>query len=263
MSPEDGGGPRSRAGGQPQRGRLQVETSAKRVRVFLGGQLAADSYQPWLVWEKPYYPAYYLPIKDVLAELVPTGRTERSPSRGDGSVYTVRVGKAEAPDAGLRYENSPIPELRDLVRLEWGAMDAWFEEDEEVFTHPRNPYHRVDILDSSRRVRVEVDGVTVAESSRPRVLFETSLPPRFYLPKLDVRLDLLERSDHVTHCPYKGQASYWSVRAGETLHPNLVWSYPSPFAESQKIAGLLAFWDERVEVFLDGARQDRPTTPFS
>lgn len=245
------------------RGGVRVETCAKRVRAFLGGQLVADSYQPWLVWEVPYYPAYYLPVKDLRAELVPTGRVEPSPSRGDGSIYTVRVGQAEAPGAALRYEDSAIPELRDLVRLDWGAMDAWFEEDEEVFTHPRNPYHRVDILDSSRHVRVEVDGVTVAESRRPRVLFETSLPPRFYLPKLDLQQRLLEPSDHATHCPYKGRASYWSVRVGETLHPNLAWSYPTPLPESHKIAGLVAFWDEKVDVFLDGVHQDRPKTPFS
>jgi uncharacterized protein (DUF427 family) len=245
------------------RGRVRVETSPKRVRVLLGGQLVADSYEPWLVWEVPYYPAYYLPVKDVQAELVPTGRTEHSPSRGEGSVYTVRSGGAEAPDAALRYEDSPIPELRDLVRLQWGAMDAWLEEDEEVYTHPRSPYARVDILDSSRQVRIEVDGVTVAESTHPRVLFETGLPPRYYLPKPHVRLDLLEPSDKVTHCPYKGQASYWSVRAGGTLHPDLAWSYPAPLPESQKVAGLVAFWDEKVDVFLDGVRQDRPRTPFS
>ncbi|HEY8473835.1 MAG TPA: DUF427 domain-containing protein [Natronosporangium sp.] len=233
------------------------------MRAFLGGQLVADSYQPWLVWEVPYYPAYYLPIKDVRAELVPTGRAERSPSRGDGTVYTVRVGGSEAVDAALRYEDSPIPELRDLVRLDWDAMDAWFEEDEEVFTHPRSPYHRIDILDSSRHVRIEVAGVTVAESSRPRVLFETNLPPRFYLPKPDLRLDLLEPSDHRTRCPYKGEARYYSVRIGDTLHPNLAWYYPSPLLESVKIAGLVAFWDEKVDVYLDGVRQDRPKTPFS
>jgi uncharacterized protein (DUF427 family) len=247
----------------PQRGQVQVETSAKRVRVFLGGQLVADSYQPRLVWEVPYYPAYYLPVEDVRAELVPTGRTERSPSRGDGAVFTVRIGGVEAPDAALRYEDSPIPELRGLVRLDWGAMDAWFEEDEQVYTHPRNPYARVDILDSSRHVRVEVDGTTVADSTHPRALFETGLPPRFYLPMLDVRLGLLEPSDRVTHCPYKGQASYWSVRAGDTLHPDLAWSYPTPLPESQKIAGLVAFWDEKVDVYLDGVHQERPKTPFS
>jgi uncharacterized protein (DUF427 family) len=246
-----------------QRGRVRAETTAKRVRVFLGGQLVADSYQPWLVWEVPYYPAYYLPLEDVRAELVPTGRTERSPSRGDGSVYAVRVGGAEAKDAALRYEDSPIPELRGLVRLEWGAMDAWFEEDEEVFTHPRSPYARVDILDSSRHVRIEVDGVAVAESTHPRVLFETGLPPRFYLPQPHVRRDLLEPSDRVTHCPYKGQARYWSVRVGDTLQPDLAWSYPAPLPESQKVAGLIAFWDEKVDVFIDGVHQQRPKTHFS
>jgi uncharacterized protein (DUF427 family) len=245
------------------RGRVRVETSAKRVRVFLGGQVVADTYQPRLVWEVPYYPAYYLPAEDVRAELVPTGRTERSPSRGDGEILTVRVAGKEAPDGALRYPDSPMPELRGLVRFDWKAMDAWFEEDEEVYTHPRDPYSRVDILDSSRHVRIEVDGVTVADSAHPRVLFETGLPPRFYLPKTAIRLNLLEPSDKVTHCPYKGQASYWSVRIGDHVYPDLAWSYPSPFAESQKIAGLVAFWDEKVDVYLDGVRQDRPKTPFS
>jgi uncharacterized protein (DUF427 family) len=245
------------------RGRVRVETSPKRVRVYLGGQLVADSYQPRLVWEVPYYPAYYFPAGDVRAELVPTGRTERSPSRGDAELLTVRVAGAEATGAALRYPDSPMPELRELVRLDWGAMDAWFEEDEEVYTHPRDPYSRVDILDSSRHVRVEVAGTTVAESTHPRILFETGLPPRFYLPRLAVRMDLLEPSDKVTHCPYKGQASYWSVRLGDTLHKDMAWSYPTPFPESQKVAGLVAFWDERVDVYLDGVHRDRPKTPFS
>jgi uncharacterized protein (DUF427 family) len=245
------------------RGRVKVETSRKRVRVFLAGHLVADSYQPRLVWEVPYYPAYYLPSGDVRAELIPTGRTEHSPSRGDGELLTVRVGDAEAKDGALRYPDSPMPELRDLVRLDWGAMDAWFEEDEEVYTHPRNPYARVDILDSSRHVRVEVDGVTVADSTHPKILFETGLPPRYYLPKPAVRMDLLEPSDTETHCPYKGQASYWSVRIGDTLHPDLAWSYRSPFPESQKIAGLIAFWDEKVDVFVDGVHQEHPKTPFN
>jgi uncharacterized protein (DUF427 family) len=245
------------------RGRVRVESSPKRVRVFLGGHLVADSYQPRLVWEVPYYPVYYFSAEDVRAELIPTGRTKHSPSRGDAEVLTVRVAGREAPEAALRYLDSPLPELKDLVRLEWGAMDAWFEEDEEVYTHPRDPYSRVDIVDSSRHVRVEVDGVTVADSDHPRVLFETGLPPRFYLPKLAVRMDLLEPSEKVTHCPYKGQASYWSVRIGDTLHRDLVWSYPAPLPESQKIAGLVAFWDEKVDVYLDGVHRDRPKTPFS
>ena len=112
-------------------------------------------------------------------------------------------------DAALAYPTSPIEELRDHVRLDWEAMDAWFEEDEEVYFHPRDPYTRVDILPSSRRVRVEVDGVTVADSHNPRILFETGLPPRYYVPKTDVRLDLLDSHRHRDRCPYKGEAEYW------------------------------------------------------
>jgi uncharacterized protein (DUF427 family) len=245
------------------RRRVRVETTAKRVRPYLGGHVVADTTRPHLVWESPYYPTYYLPVRDVRAELVPTGRTGHSPSRGDATVYTVRVGGVEAPGAALRYHDSPVPELRDLVRLEWDAMDAWFEEDEQVYTHPRSPYTRIDILDSSRHVRVEVEGVTVADSPRPRVLFETGLPPRFYLPKTDVRFDLLAASDTVTRCPYKGQAGYWSVRIGDEQRQDLAWSYPTPLPESRQIAGLVAFYDERVDVYLDGVRQERPTTPFS
>jgi uncharacterized protein (DUF427 family) len=162
-------------------------------------------------------------------------------------------------DLGVTYPDSPIEELRGTVKLEWDAMDAWFEEDEQVFVHPRDPYKRVDILASSRHVRVEVDGVTVADSIRPRILFETSLPARYYLPKTDVRLDLLEPTDTVTGCPYKGWAEYWSV-AG---HKDLAWSYRTPLPESQKVAGLISFYNEKVDIYLDGVLQDRPKSPFS
>jgi uncharacterized protein (DUF427 family) len=142
-------------------------------------------------------------------------------------------------------------------------MDAWFEEDEEVFTHARDPYTRVEILASSRHVRVQVARVTIAESQSPRLLFETGLPVRYYLPKTHARMDLLELTDNVTHCPYKGQAQSWSVRLGERLHENLAWSYATPLPESQKIAGLLAFYNEKVELYVDGVRQQRPSTKFS
>jgi uncharacterized protein (DUF427 family) len=143
-------------------------------------------------------------------------------------------------------------------------MDAWFEEDEEVFTHPRDPYTRVDILASSRHVRVEVAGVTVAESSSPRLLFETGLPARYYLPKPHVRLDLLVPTDTVSHCPYKGRAEWWSVHTPDgTVHPDLAWSYRTPLPESRQVAGLIAFYDEKVDVHVDGVRQERPRTKFS
>ena len=246
------------------RGRIRIETGAKRVRAYLGGEVVADTTAPVLVWEVPYYPTYYFPLADVHAEfLQPDGGLTRSPSRGDGQTLTVSTGNKEAPGAALRYEDSPIQELRDLIRLDWDSMDAWFEEDEQVFTHPRDPYTRVDILPSSRHVRVEVDGVTVAESTSPRLLFETGLPARYYLPKTHVRLDLLIPTDTVSHCPYKGEAEWWSVRAGDAVREDLAWSYRTPLPESQKIAGLIAFYNEKVDIYLDGELQRRPSTKFS
>jgi uncharacterized protein (DUF427 family) len=245
------------------RGRVRVERGAKRVRTYLGGHLVADTIRPLLVWEVPYYPTYYLPAADVVAELVPTGDTSHAPSRGDAEHLTVRVTGAEARDAAVRYPDSPLEEIRDHVHFDWDAMDAWFEEDEEVFTHPRDPYTRVDILASSRHVRVEVEGVTIAESTSPRLLFETGLPVRHYLPRPHVRMDLLTHTDLETHCPYKGRAEYWSVQAGGRVHENLAWSYPAPLPESQKIAGLVCFYDERVDIHVDGVLQERPVTKFS
>ena len=245
-------------------GRVRVEQGAKRVRAYLGGEVVADSVRPRLVWEVPYYPAYYFPLDDVRTDLlVPTATVTHSPSRGDAQHFTVKAGGKEAVDAALRHVDSPIEELRGLIRLDWDAMDGWFEEDEEVYTHPRDPYTRVDILASSRRVRVEVDGVVLAESTNARVLYETGLPPRWYIPKTDVRMDLLTPAGTVTHCPYKGQAQYWSVRVGDRLVEDLAWSYRTTLPESQKIAGLVAFYNEEVDLFVDDRLQERPVTKFS
>jgi uncharacterized protein (DUF427 family) len=245
-------------------GRVRVEQGAKRVRAYLGGEVVADTIRPRLVWEVPSYPAYYFPVADVQTDLlVPTATVSHSPSRGDAQHSTIKAGGREAVDAALRYVDSPIPELRDLIRLDWDAMDGWFEEDEEVYTHPRDPYTRVDILASSRRVRVEVDGVVLAESTGARVLYETGLPPRWYLPKTDLRMDLLVPTGTVTHCPYKGQAQYWSARVGNRVVADLAWSYRTTLPESQKIAGLVAFYNEEVDLFIDDQLQQRPITKFS
>jgi uncharacterized protein (DUF427 family) len=243
---------------------MRIETGAKRVRAYLGGQIVADTVHPVLVWEVPYYPTYYFPRVDVRVELRDEdGEVAHSPSRGDGRRLTVRAGDTEVPGGALQYADSPIEELRDLIRLDWDAMDAWFEEDEQVFTHPRDPHTRVDILASSRHVRVDVDGVTIAESTSPRLLFETGLPVRYYLLQTHVRLDLLMPTDTVSHCPYKGQAEYWSVHGGAKVHEDLAWSYRTPLPESQKIAGLIAFYNEKVDIYVDGELQEMPTTKFS
>ena len=227
---------------------------------MLGGTWVADTHHPLLVWDKPYYPTYYIPLVDVAeGALAQTDELRRSPSRGDAVVFDVRGGSEVARSAAYRHVESPIEEIRQAIAFEWRAMDHWFEEDEEVFVHPRDPYKRVDVLRSSRHVRVEVDGRTVAETTSPTMLFETGLPPRTYIPMSDVRLDLLTPSDTVTECPYKGAARYWSV--GE--HADIVWSYPFPTQESIKVAGLMCFYDEKVDIDVDGVRQERPTTVFS
>jgi uncharacterized protein (DUF427 family) len=246
------------------RGRVRVEQGVKRVRAYLGGQVVADTVHPLLVWEIPYYPTYYLPLADVASDvLVPTGETRHSPSRGDGQLYTVKVDAAEASSAAIRYPDSPIEQLRDAVRLDWQAMDAWFEEDEEVYVHPRDPHTRVDILPSSRAIRVELDGVVLAESTHGHVLVETGLPPRWYLPKVDVRFDLLEPTATTSMCPYKGTAEYWTATVNGVRVDDIAWSYRTPLPESERIAGLVCFYAERSDLFVDGERQERPQTKFS
>jgi uncharacterized protein (DUF427 family) len=245
------------------RGSVKMETGRKRVRTYLGGALVADTSAPVLVWEWPYFPVYYLPAADIRAELILAGKTEHSPSRGEAELLHVRAGGHTAELAAKRYPDSPLEELRGLVRLEWNSMTEWFEEDELVYTHARSPYSRVDILASSKRVRVEADGVVLAESGQPRILFETSLPPRYYLPLTDVKMELLRPSDTESHCPYKGTANYWSVDTGSKVHADIVWMYRTPLPESQKVAGLACFYDEKVDVFIDGVHQERPRTHFS
>jgi uncharacterized protein (DUF427 family) len=236
------------------RGRVRVEHGAKRIRGYVGGELVVETTRPLLVWEKPQYPTYYFAMDDVRTDLLrPEGQTSHSPSRGDAEVMTLAAGGVTRPAAALRYESSPFESLQGTVRFEWDAIDAWFEEDEQVFTHARDPYTRVDILPSSRHVRVEVDGVVVAESYKPTLLFETRLPVRYYLPKTDVRMDLLSPTEAVTHCPYKGAAEYWSLK-DDDLSGNIAWSYRTPLPESQKIAGLVAFYPDKVDIYVDEVR---------
>ncbi len=239
------------------RGAVRTEPSHKRVRIFFGGKLIVDSTDALYVWEGPNYPQYYVPMRDVAeGVLVPSPTTERSPSRGTATFFDVRAGWREAPDSAWSYGDSPFDELRGRVRFEFDAMDAWFEEDEEIFVHPRSPTTRVQILPSSRHVTVSVDGVVVAETRRPTFLYETGLRRRTYFNKLDVRMDLLTPTDTTSRCPYKGTAEYWTVTTPAGEHVDLAWGYPSPLRESEQIAGLVAFYDEKVDVTVDSQIQD-------
>ena len=242
--------------------RVKTEVASKRVRVMLGGEIVADTTSPLLVWEIPYYPTYYFPKADVKTDLlVATGETKRSPSRGEATLYTVKVNGSEG--AAYEYADPKVEALAEHVSFVWKTMDHWFEEDEEVYVHPRDPFTRVDILPSGRRVRVEIDGVTVADSTNGSFLYETNLPTRFYLPKTDVRMDLLTPTDTATHCPYKGTARYWSANVNGNLHDDIVWGYDTPLPESQKVAGLVSFYNEKVDIYVDEVLQERPKTKFS
>ena len=241
------------------RGLVRVEHGQKRVRAFVGGETVVDTTSPLLVWEGPHYPQYYLPRADVTAALVPTSTITHSPSRGDAVHFTVKAGGKELVDAAWQYTNSPLEELRDHVRFDWAAMDSWFEEDEEIIVHPRSPYTRIDILPSSRHIRVLVDGEVIADSTHPSLLFETGLPVRYYFPQDDVRMELLTPTTSSTQCPYKGTASYWSVQAGGRMLEDLAWSYPDPLPESVRAAGLVAFYNDKVDIEIDGVVQEHPT----
>lgn len=245
-------------------GRIRIEDGHKRVRVYLDGECVADSIGVKLVWEKPYYPVYYFPAADVRMELLTaSGEEERTPSRGTATLFNVKAGNKEAANAAYAYPEPKIEELTDLVAFRWNAMDAWFEEDEEVFVHARNPYTRIDALASSRHIEVKINGLTVADSTRPTLLFETGLPTRYYLPLTDVRMDLLRDSDTATFCPYKGQASYYSVEVEGELIEDIVWYYKYPVEESARVAGMVSFYNEKVDIYVDGELEDRPKTMFS
>ncbi len=246
------------------RGRVKVEPSAKRVRAYVHGVAIADTTHALLVWEVPYYPAYYVPVADVRMDLlVPTDTVTHSPSRGDARHFTVKVDDVERKDAAWQYTDSPFEELRDAIRFDWHAMDAWFEEDEEVIVHPRSPYTRASTSCRPRATYKSSSTVSYSPTRRTRVLFETGLPPRWYIPKVDVRMELLEPTDSTSQCPYKGTAEYWSVRIGDRLEKDLAWSYPTALPESERIIGLVSFYNERVDLVIDGERTERPHTKFS
>jgi uncharacterized protein (DUF427 family) len=247
--------------------KVDLEPSPRWVRVRFGGQFVADSRRVLLLRETGHVPVYYFPPADVRMDLlVPSGRTSACPHKGEAVHWHVRVGGRTAEEAAWSYikARSDSPALSGYVAFDWPKMDAWYEEDDEVYVHARDPYKRIDVLHSSRHVRVVVAGLTVADSRRPRLLFETRLPTRYYLPPADVRMDLLVPSAKETQCPYKGVASYYSVSFGDRLVPDIAWYYRHPIPECAKIENLIAFFNERVDaLYVDGELEAKPRTPWS
>jgi uncharacterized protein (DUF427 family) len=248
------------------RGLIYFEDSPRRIRATFAGETVVDSRRAKLLHEHGHLPIYYFPRDEVRMDLLePTGHSTRCPWKGEASYWSVRVGSKVSENVAWGYPN-PIagaPPIGDYLAFHWGKMDGWLEEDEPAIVHARDPYHRVDVLDTSRHVRVLVNGEVVAETRRARVLFETGLPPRWYLPPEDVRSDVLVESGSRTGCAYKGFASYWSVRAGGGEEEDLVWLYREPQREVEPIRDYLAFFNERVDIEVDGELQERPVTQWS
>lgn len=244
-----------------------VEECAKRVRVFFAGQCVADSRSVRLMHERDHLPVYYFPLQDIRDELLmPSERTTHCPRKGEARYWSVHAGNRLAEDAVWCYPE-PLPDcpgIGGLAAFDWHRMDAWFEEDEQVFVHARDPYTRIDVLGSSRRLEISLGGVAVAESQRPVLLFETGLPVRYYLPKLDVHMELLRPTDTVTACPYKGETSrYWTVAAGGETAEDAAWCYEQPNPGVIGIAGRVCFFDEKMDFIVDGEPQPRPQTAWS
>jgi uncharacterized protein (DUF427 family) len=247
---------------------LRHEPIEQRVRAHLGDEAVVDSTRALLVWEpRRVVPSYAVPVDDIRAELAgaPASDADVAGVLHPGipfSVHTtagVPVSVEDRVGAGFRLADE---DLAGYVVLDFAAFDGWFEEDERIIGHPREPFHRVDVRSSARPLRIEVDGDVVAETTGAHIVFETTLPVRFYLPREDV-LPALHPSSRRTYCPYKGEASYWSLEAGGRLRKDLAWSYEQPLPDMVRIAGLVAFWDERVDVILDGKRRPRPGGPVA
>jgi uncharacterized protein (DUF427 family) len=248
---------------------IHFEASPRRVRVKFGGEWIADSTDMVLMYEVNHLPIYYFPVKDVRLDILhPTDHTSHCQYKGDASYWTIEAGGQTSENAVWAYQ-TPFDEmtainLQDYCAFYWDRVDQWFEEDEEIFVHPRDPHKRIDTIPSSRSVKVMLGGEAVAETTRAHFLFETGLPTRYYIPAEDVRMDLLSRSDTQTRCPYKGVSSYWTANVGGQKFEDIVWSYPDPVPECPKLKGLLCFFNEQADaIFIDGKEIAKPVTKWT
>jgi uncharacterized protein (DUF427 family) len=231
----------------------------RRLRGLVAGRYVFDTTRAKYVWSWPGYPQYCIPLRDVAEGLLTDGGATMPLGIGGGRRQDLAVGDVTRPGAGWVWDDTAPEQIRGHAGFRWEALDAWFEEDEQVFVHPRNPYTRVDALRSGRPVRVEVDGAVVADAPSTVMVFETGLPTRYYLDRVHVDWTRMAATDTVTACPYKGTTSgYWSVRTDTAVHRDLAWAYDFPTRQLAPIAGLVAFYNEHVDLFVDGGRLPRP-----
>ncbi len=247
---------------QPATERGRVEPCPRRVRGYAGGELVFDTLGARYVWEIPYYPHYYVPVGDVRTQLLVDDQHPRRAQFGAFRTHSLHAG-GQVYAAAARVFDEGDGLVPGYVRFEWDSVE-WFEEDERIYGHPRSPYARLDALRSHRHVRVELDGAVLAETLSPVLLFETGLPTRYYIDPTDVSMQYLQPSRTQTTCPYKGVTSaYWSVHAGGAIHADLAWMYQYPLGAVSRIAGLIAFYNEKVDIAVDGVRLPRPVTHMS
>ena len=244
-----------------------VEPAPRRVRATLGGEQIFDTIRAIYVWEWAFYPHYYIPVDDIDARFLIDEGHDQHLRQGTARRHGLRAGGRDRPGTVRVFGEDAIDGVAGSARIDWEALDAWYEEDEQVFVHARNPYVRVDALRSHRHIRASLEGVTLAETSTPVLLFETGLPTRYYFDRTDVAFEHLVPSDTHTACPYKGVTSgYWSIRVGDEVregHKDLAWAYDFPTRQVQPVAGLIAFYNEKADFIVDGERQTRPKTKFS
>lgn len=260
---------------------LRIHPIEKRIRATLGDATIVDTTRAVIVWEpRRVVASYAVPVEDIAGDLVPWAGEipQEHPVRvgegppvldpgtpfavhgGPGTAFTIVTSAGELPGAAFRPDD---PELAGHVVLDWDAFGGWLEEDEPVIGHPRDPFDRIDCLRSSRHVVFSHAGQVLADSTRPTLLFETPLPMRYYLPREDVRMDLLSATRKRTVCAYKGVASYWSAHLGDETLPDIAWSYEHPLNDAVPVRGLLAFFTERLDLVVDGEPVPRPVTPWS
>jgi uncharacterized protein (DUF427 family) len=238
-----------------------IEPVPRRIRATIDGKIVLDTTRALYLWEWEFYPQYYIPLADVNLEFLVEETHEAKVLRGVTTVYGLRSGDDVRRGAARLYTESHIDAIVGHVRFEWNDLDNWFEEDEEVFVHPRSPYARVDALRSTSDVRIELEGLVLAHSTSPVLVFETGLPTRYYVSKSSLNFEHLIPSNTKTSCPYKGNTSeYWSVRSGETVHKDLAWCYGFPTRQLLPITGLVAFYNEKVDIYLDNELLKRPAT---
>ncbi|MDT5180049.1 MAG: hypothetical protein QOJ95_4247 [Mycobacterium sp.] len=241
--------------------RGRVEPAPRRVRGFVGNRPIFDTTAARYVWEVPYYPQYYIPLDDVDTDLLVDENHSQRVQFGPSKLYSITGSPDEKPAVRVFDADGDGP-VAGYVRFEWASVQ-WFEEDEPIVGHPRNPYVRVDALRSHRHVRVELEGTVLAETHSPVLLFETGLPTRYYIDRTDVFFEHLTPSDAETLCPYKGTTSgYWSVHVGDDVHRDLAWTYDYPLPPVAAIAHLIAFYNEKLDIVVDGVSLPRPSTHF-